>query len=140
MIFLRVSSHIINSLLFMLQRSITNLLFGINFAYFNLVLPIRYLCVCACVCVSVLVPVFVHAHKHTCICVYLYVCTCVCRCVRMCMSICVCCVCLSQCSIAVKRHSDKSNSYKRKHLIGACLQFQRFGPFLLWEESMGAGK
>jgi hypothetical protein len=29
---------------------------------------------------------------------------------------------LSQCSIAVKRHHDQGNSYKRKHLIGAGLQ------------------
>lgn len=26
--------------------------------------------------------------------------------------------CLSQCSIAVRRHSDQGNSFKRKHLIG----------------------
>jgi hypothetical protein len=29
----------------------------------------------------------------------------------------------------VKRHHDHSNSYKRKHLIEAGLQFQRFSPF-----------
>ena len=29
-------------------------------------------------------------------------------------------LCLSHCSLAMKRHHD---SYKRKHLIGACLQF-----------------
>ena len=33
---------------------------------------------------------------------------------------------LSQCSIAVKRHCDQVKSHKRKYLIGACLQFQRF--------------
>ena len=32
--------------------------------------------------------------------------------------------CLSQCSIAVKRRSGHSNSYKRKHLTGACTQFR----------------
>ncbi|KAL6037402.1 hypothetical protein STEG23_003590 [Scotinomys teguina] len=31
----------------------------------------------------------------------------------------------SQCSVAVKRHHDQGNSYERKHLIGAGLQFQR---------------
>jgi hypothetical protein len=31
---------------------------------------------------------------------------------------------LSWCSIAVKRHHGHGNFYKRKHLIGACLQFQ----------------
>ena len=33
-------------------------------------------------------------------------------------------------SIAVKRHHDQGNSYKRKHLIGAGLEFQRFSPLL----------
>jgi hypothetical protein len=28
----------------------------------------------------------------------------------------------------VKRYHDLGNSYKRRHLIGADLQFQRFGP------------
>jgi hypothetical protein len=31
---------------------------------------------------------------------------------------------LSQGFLAVKRHQDQGNSYKRKHLIGAGLQFQ----------------
>jgi hypothetical protein len=31
-------------------------------------------------------------------------------------------------SIAVKRHHDQGNSYKRQHLIGAGLPFQRFSP------------
>jgi hypothetical protein len=33
--------------------------------------------------------------------------------------------CLSNCFIAVKRHHDQGNSYKREHLIGACIEFQR---------------
>ena len=36
--------------------------------------------------------------------------------------------CLGVCSIAVKGHHDNGNSFKRKHLIGAGLQFQRFSP------------
>ena len=36
-------------------------------------------------------------------------------------------VCLSQCLIAMKRH-DHGNSYKGEHLLGACIQFQRFSP------------
>jgi hypothetical protein len=38
---------------------------------------------------------------------------------------------LCQGFIAGKRHCDKGNSYKRKHLIEAGLQFQRFSPFSL---------
>jgi hypothetical protein len=37
-------------------------------------------------------------------------------------------------SIAVKRHHDHNNSYKRKHLIEAGLQLQRFSPLLSWWE------
>jgi hypothetical protein len=33
-------------------------------------------------------------------------------------------VCLREVSIAVKRHHDLSSSYRRKHLIGAGLQFK----------------
>ena len=53
--------------------------------------------------------------------------------------------CLSQCSIAMKRHRDHSNSYKEKHLTGAGLQVQRFSPLLSWWEAcqnpgiLGAG-
>jgi hypothetical protein len=32
--------------------------------------------------------------------------------------------------IAVKKHHDRSNSYKGKDLIGAGLYFQRFSPLL----------
>jgi hypothetical protein len=35
-------------------------------------------------------------------------------------------------SIAVKRHHDRANSYKGKHLIGAGLQFQRVSPLASW--------
>jgi hypothetical protein len=35
----------------------------------------------------------------------------------------------------VKRHHDHVNSYKRKHLIGAGLQFQRFSPLSSWWEA-----
>jgi hypothetical protein len=31
-------------------------------------------------------------------------------------------------SVAVKRHHDQGNSYKRQHLIRAGLQVQRFSP------------
>ena len=59
------------------------------------------------------------------LCAYQGNCSCVCVCVCVCPS-----VCPSHCPswgfIAVKRHHDHSNSYKRKHLIGACLQFTRF--------------
>ena len=37
--------------------------------------------------------------------------------------------------IAVKRHNDQGNSFKRKHLIGAGLQFQRFSPLSLGQEA-----
>ena len=45
---------------------------------------------------------------------------------------------LIHCSIAMKRHHDQSNSYKRKHLIG---QFQRFS-LLSWGHAgrYGAGE
>lgn len=36
--------------------------------------------------------------------------------------------CLTCYSIAAQRHHDQDNSYKRKHLTGACLQFRRFTP------------
>ena len=39
--------------------------------------------------------------------------------------------------IAVKRHLDHSNSYKDKHLLGACLLFERFSPFSSWYEAWG---
>jgi hypothetical protein len=32
----------------------------------------------------------------------------------------------------VKRHHDQGNSYKRQHLIGAGLQFQRLNPLSSW--------
>jgi hypothetical protein len=32
----------------------------------------------------------------------------------------------------MKRHHDQGNSAKRKHLIGAGLQFQRFSPLSSW--------
>jgi hypothetical protein len=38
-------------------------------------------------------------------------------------------------SIAVKRHHDQGNSYKRTHLIGAGLQFQRFSLLSSWQEA-----
>ena len=38
------------------------------------------------------------------------------------------CSLLSQGFVTVKRYHDQDNSYKGKHLIGACLQFQRFSP------------
>jgi len=37
-------------------------------------------------------------------------------------------------SIVAKRDHSHGNSYKRKHLIGPGLQFQRFGPFS-WREA-----
>ena len=40
-----------------------------------------------------------------------------------------------QCSTAVKRHHDHDNSYNRKRLIGAGLQFQRFNSLLSWWEA-----
>lgn len=45
--------------------------------------------------------------------------------------------CLSQCSIAMKRHYDWHNSYKRKHLVGTCLKFDRFNLLHLWQGSWG---
>jgi hypothetical protein len=36
--------------------------------------------------------------------------------------------------MAVKRHHEYDNSYKRKHLIGAGLQFERFCPLSTWWE------
>jgi hypothetical protein len=43
---------------------------------------------------------------------------------------------ISQCSISVKWHHDHGNSYERKHLIGAALQFQfqRFSA-LSWQDA-----
>jgi hypothetical protein len=41
--------------------------------------------------------------------------------------------CLSHCSTAGKRHNDHGSSYKRKHLIGGLLTFQRFSPLLSWQ-------
>jgi hypothetical protein len=39
-------------------------------------------------------------------------------------------------SIAVKRHHDHGNSYKKKkHLVGAGLQFQRFSSLSSWQEA-----
>jgi hypothetical protein len=46
-------------------------------------------------------------------------------------------LCTSHCSIAVKRHHDQGRSYKRKPLIWACLQFQKFSPLSLCQ---GAGQ
>jgi hypothetical protein len=37
--------------------------------------------------------------------------------------------------IAVERYRDQGTSYKRQHLIGACLQFQRFSPLSSWQEA-----
>jgi hypothetical protein len=42
---------------------------------------------------------------------------------------------LSQYSIALKTHHDHCNSYKGHHLIGVCLQFQRFSPLSSWWEA-----
>jgi hypothetical protein len=42
-------------------------------------------------------------------------------------------LCLSHCSITVQRHHDQSNSYKRKDLIGAGLQYQRFSGLASWQ-------
>lgn len=41
--------------------------------------------------------------------------------------------CLSWCCVAVKRHHDHGNSYKGKHLIGACIQFQKFSLLSSWQ-------
>ena len=35
----------------------------------------------------------------------------------------------------MKRHHDQSNSYKGQHLIGACLQVQRFSPLSSSQET-----
>jgi len=35
----------------------------------------------------------------------------------------------------MNRCHEHSNSYKRKHLIGAVLQFQRFSPLSPWQEA-----
>lgn len=54
--------------------------------------------------------------------------------------------CLSQTSVAVSRHYDHTNSYKRKHLSEECLKFRRFSALLSWWEACqhisrhGAGK
>lgn len=40
--------------------------------------------------------------------------------------------CLGYFSIAVKRHCDQSNFYKRKTFSGVCLQFSRVSPWLFW--------
>jgi hypothetical protein len=34
----------------------------------------------------------------------------------------------------VKRHHEQGKSYKRKHLIGAGVEFQRFGPLSSWNQ------
>lgn len=44
------------------------------------------------------------------------------------------CECISQYYIAMRRHYDPGNSYKRKHLIGACLQFQKIGFLHRWNK------
>ena len=44
------------------------------------------------------------------------------------------CECISQYYIAMRRHYDPGNSYKRKHLIGACLQFQKIGFLHKWNK------
>lgn len=41
---------------------------------------------------------------------------------------------LGHCPVSVKRRHDQGKSYKRKHLIGACLQFQRFSLLSWWGE------
>lgn len=49
--------------------------------------------------------------------------------------------CFSQCSTAVKRHHDPATSYKGKHLIVACLPFQRFSPlYSRWREWWQTGR
>ena len=37
----------------------------------------------------------------------------------------------------MNRHHDQGNSYKGQHLTGAGLQFQRFSPLKLWQETHG---
>ena len=44
------------------------------------------------------------------------------------------CECISQYYTAMRRHYDPGNSYKRKHLIGACLQFQKIGFLHRWNK------
>jgi hypothetical protein len=34
----------------------------------------------------------------------------------------------------VERHQDHRNSYKRKHLIATCLQFQKFSLLSAWQD------
>jgi hypothetical protein len=34
----------------------------------------------------------------------------------------------------MKRHHDQGNSYKKKYLIGASFQFERFSPISPWWE------
>jgi hypothetical protein len=41
-------------------------------------------------------------------------------------------MCLSQCSVAVKRRHDHSNSYKGTHFIVDWLQLQRFSSLSSW--------
>ena len=38
-------------------------------------------------------------------------------------------------SVAVKRHHNQGNSYKRQHLIGAALKVLRFSPLSSWQEA-----
>jgi hypothetical protein len=49
--------------------------------------------------------------------------------------------CLSLGFIAVKKHHDYGNSYKRRYLIGAGIQFQKFSPLSPWQPAgrHGAG-
>lgn len=39
---------------------------------------------------------------------------------------------ISQSSTSMKRRQDH-NSYKRNQLVGSCIEFQRFSPFLAWQ-------
>jgi hypothetical protein len=39
----------------------------------------------------------------------------------------------------MRTHHDHCNSYKRKHLIGASLAFQKFGPLAWWGAWWNAG-
>lgn len=50
------------------------------------------------------------------------------------------CRCVSQCSIAVRNQHDRDNTYKGKHLTGACLQFQRFRSLSLQWQGQGHGQ
>lgn len=45
--------------------------------------------------------------------------------------------CPGQCSVAVKRHHDHGNSYKRQHLVRAGLDFHGFGSLSSWQEARG---